>query len=168
MAKARAAAAAASAAITRQIEEAQAAQKAKAFPHDRAEQMTGESRAASEAKEKAAREARAAAEAAASAAKETEAQPPLSEQVRMSLASYGLGQRNLQELFAAHGLAWDEAGARRLVDAAARQITASVQARGESSYSLTLPNGEVNASRVTSVRKYFEKLVAKKASSKKQ
>ena len=59
-------------------------------------------------------------------------------------------------------------GARRLVEAAAKQIGASVEGRGESSYSLELANGKVNTTRVSSVHKYLEKLVKKKAESAKK
>ena len=70
-------------------------------------------------------------------------------------------------LFEARGLAWDAAVGAKLVDAAATQIGASVASRGETSYALTAADGTTNATRVASVRKYLEKLVARRAEKEK-
>ena len=84
--------------------------------------------------------------------------------MRSAIATYALGEGHLQRVFDEHGLPWkgEELG-RKLVDAAARQIYASVEARGETSYSLVLPNGRPNSGRVAAVAKYLDKVVAKRA-----
>ena len=89
----------------------------------------------------------------------------LHEQVRQALSTYALAEGRLRSMYEAHGLAWEEAGARRLVEAAAKQIGASVEGRGETSYSLDVGSAARNATRVASVHKYLEKLVKKKAES---
>ena len=106
--------------------------------------------------------------------------PSLLEQVKTALSHYALGDSKgggpsqggdsanggvLREMYDQHGLSWEEAGARRLVEAAAKQIGASVAGRGESSYSLEEGSAQKNATRLASVHKYLQKLVKKKAES---
>lgn len=83
---------------------------------------------------------------------------PLSEQVRAAITTYALEEGRLAAIFAAHALPWDEATGRKVVDTAARQIGASVESRGETAYAL-----DGNATRIASVKKYLDKLVAKRA-----
>ena len=87
----------------------------------------------------------------------------------VAIATYALVEGHLQRVFDEHGLPWkgEELG-RKLVDAAARQIYASVEARGETSYSLVLPNGRPNSGRVAAVAKYLDKVVAKRADARKE
>ena len=88
----------------------------------------------------------------------------LEEQVRRAIIAYAYDDRHLQRLYDEHGLPWrGEDSARKLIDAAVKQIFASVQGRGETSYSLLLPNGRPNSARVASLAKYLQKVVAKKA-----
>ena len=85
--------------------------------------------------------------------------------MRIAISEYAFSQGQLAKLYDAHGVAWDQATASKLVEAAARQIGASVEGRGETSYALTLGNGVVNSVRVYAVHKYLSKLVQKMAAS---
>ena len=89
----------------------------------------------------------------------------LGEQVRAAIGEYAFGGEHgrLKGLFAAHELPWDEAVATRLVEMASKQIGASVESRGETSYALEGAAGSPNKTRVASVQKYLEKLVSKRA-----
>ena len=83
-----------------------------------------------------------------------------------AIHNYAIVQGELPALFRANNLEWHEALAARLVTMAASQIGKSVKGRGETTYSLTLANGAPNATRIKSVRHYFEKVVAKKVAEK--
>ena len=89
----------------------------------------------------------------------------LGEQVRAAIGEYAFGGEHgrLKGLFAAHELPWDEAVATKLVEMASKQIGASVESRGETSYALEGAAGSPNKTRVASVQKYLEKLVSKRA-----
>ena len=101
---------------------------------------------------------------AAAAATEASGEPSLAEQVRAAISAYALGEEaRLAGLFATHGLEWDLAVGKKLVETASKQIGASVESRGETSYALVTADGAANRTRIASVHKYLEKLVAKRA-----
>jgi len=90
--------------------------------------------------------------------------PPLSKQVHSALSAYALGDACLlRALFTAKGLSWQSTAAEKMVTMAAAQITDSLEKRGETSYSLRTADGQPNETRIGSVCRYFEKLVAKRA-----
>ena len=67
--------------------------------------------------------------------------PPLAVQVSRALSAYALGEACvLRALFACKGLEWDSAAAEKMVATATAQITASVAARDDSSYTASLAN----------------------------
>ena len=67
--------------------------------------------------------------------------PPLAVQVSHALFAYALGEACvLRALFACKGLEWDSAAAEKMVATATAQITASVAARGDTSYTASLAN----------------------------
>ena len=67
--------------------------------------------------------------------------PPLAVQVSHALFAYALGEACvLRALFACKGLEWDSAAAEKMVATATAQITASVAARDDSSYTASLAN----------------------------
>ena len=88
---------------------------------------------------------------------------PLEVQVREAITSFALGNGRLVSIFLAHSLPWDDSLAKRLVDTACKTIGQSLQSRGETSYAIELPDGTARATRVASVQRYLEKLVAKRA-----
>ena len=81
--------------------------------------------------------------------------------MRLAVREYALSRGHLAALCAEVQLPYDEGSAHRMVEMAAKQIGGSVEARGETSYSLVLPSGEPNAKRVESVRRYLRKIVEK-------
>ena len=66
----------------------------------------------------------------------------------------------LRSLFARFAVGWDEFVAVQMVSVAAQQIAASVEARGKTSYSLVLKDGQSDGRRVGAVRRYLSKLIA--------
>jgi hypothetical protein len=83
---------------------------------------------------------------------------PLIEQVRAAITTYALDEGRLANIFDTHALAWDEARGRKIVDMAVAKIGESVRSRGETTYAL---NG--NATRIASVERYLNKVVARYA-----
>lgn len=92
-----------------------------------------------------------------------DAPPPLEEQVRTAITAFAFDSDRMQEIFAATNLPWSDGLAKRLVDAAIKTISASLESRGETTYVIELPDGTARATRVASVHKHLEKLVAKRA-----
>jgi len=84
-------------------------------------------------------------------------------QVRWAVREYALSRGYLAALFVERQLPYDVSTAHKMVEAAAEQIGGSVEARGETSYSLVLPSGLPNARRVDAVHRYLRKVVDKAA-----
>jgi len=92
--------------------------------------------------------------------------PSLRDQVHTALHAYAMGEAALlRAFFSAHGLAWDIDAGKRMVFEASTQIARSVEARGVRTYSLRTADGHPNETRISAVRRYLEKLVAKRAES---
>ena len=90
--------------------------------------------------------------------------PAVHEQVFAAVTEYALGAASvLRQLFKARGLEWDRAAAGRMAGAAASQIAASVQGRGETMYSLMAADGQPNEVRRSAVRRYLQKYVERRA-----
>ena len=81
-----------------------------------------------------------------------------------AVRAFALGAGVLPTLFNEAGLPWDDALAEQMVGVAARQIAASVGARGEMRYSLERSaDGQGDERRAGAVRRYLAKLVAARA-----
>mmetsp|Transcript_23416 Transcript_23416/g.61874 ORF Transcript_23416/g.61874 Transcript_23416/m.61874 type:complete len:129 (-) Transcript_23416:13-399(-) len=82
------------------------------------------------------------------------------EQVHDAVSGLALGGGLLRSLFDEAALGLDDALAAQMVEIAARQIAASVEARGETSYVLTRGEQQSDERRASAIRRYFSKLVA--------
>ena len=87
--------------------------------------------------------------------------------VMSALHAYAIEQGHLESIGKTQGWRYDVHIAGKVVKMAARQITASLEQRGETKYSLVQPNGRPIASRVDSVHHYFVKAVRKLVESRK-
>ena len=87
---------------------------------------------------------------------------PLRDQVHAAVSEYAIAQGQLAAICAAARVPYDDAGARKIVEMAARQIGTSVEARGETAYSLRLDNGQPNAVRISAVHRYLQKIITRR------
>ena len=84
------------------------------------------------------------------------------DQVHAAVSEYAIAQGQLAAICAAARVPYDDAGARKIVEMAARQIGTSVEARGETAYSLRLDNGQPNAVRISAVHRYLQKIITRR------
>ncbi len=94
--------------------------------------------------------------------------PSLHDQVLAAITRHAVEQRGLAATFERHGLEWDASAAAKMCQKAARQISESISARGETSYSLLGADAQPNVQRIAAVDRYLAKLVAKRATSAQQ
>ena len=93
----------------------------------------------------------------------------LAEQVRAEITRFALDDGRLRALCEARQLDWDAAAAARMVAVTVAQITSSLEARGEVSYSLASAGSEARRQRRTAaVQRYLEKLVEQRVQMERQ
>ena len=86
---------------------------------------------------------------------------PLRELVRRAVREYAITRGHLAAIFAQSRLPYKDSMVNKMVEMAVKTIGQSVESRGETSYSLVLPSGEPNATRIAAVHRYLQKMVEK-------
>jgi hypothetical protein len=79
-----------------------------------------------------------------------------------ALHAYAIEQGCLALICEEQGVRYQVDVAFKLIEMATRRITSSLEQRSETEYSLLLPDGQPNARRVASVKRYFVKATCRR------